>query len=62
LDLRILNASDHPHHAGVRLHPEPKAVSRASLDSRIGQPCAVTDGVVRIELRPWEIATLTLSG
>jgi alpha-mannosidase len=61
LDLRILNASDHPREAVVRMQPEPRSVSRTSLDGRAGRACTVTAGTVRLEVRPWEIATLAVT-
>ncbi|HET9849638.1 MAG TPA: glycoside hydrolase family 38 C-terminal domain-containing protein [Candidatus Dormibacteraeota bacterium] len=57
-ELRILNASDHPHHASVRLAPAPAEVVLVTLG---GEPRAhprLVDGAVTLSMRAWEIATL----
>jgi alpha-mannosidase len=60
-ELRILNASDHPQRAVLRLAPIPSDVVVVTLGGDIGQRLAGAKGVVDISLRPWEIATLRVS-
>ena len=57
-DLRILNASDHPTDAAVRLAPQPEGVAWLTLAGDGTAAAVRTDGVVQRSMRPWEIATL----
>jgi alpha-mannosidase len=59
--VRLLNASDRAHAAGVRLRPRPTTVERISLAGDLQQPVALGDDGLRLSMRPWEIATLRVS-
>jgi len=60
-ELRLLNASDQAHDAGVRLAPRPTRVERVSLAGDLHEQPALGDDVVKLPMRPWEIATLRVS-
>jgi hypothetical protein len=57
-DLRVLNASDAPRAASIHLHPQPAEVTPISLAGDTEESLALDDGVVRLSLRAWELATL----
>jgi alpha-mannosidase len=57
-DLRVLNASDSPHEATIDLQPQPAEVTASTLAGAPRASLAVADGVVRISLPAWGIATL----
>jgi alpha-mannosidase len=58
--LRLLNASDDPTDATVRLAPRPSEVAWLTLAGDSVAPSSPSDGVIRRSMRPWEIATLRL--
>jgi alpha-mannosidase len=61
-DLRLLNASDHPREATVRLAPTPSEVTLVTLGNDIRQqPMSRLAIGVKLSLRAWEIATLRVS-
>ena len=60
-DLRILNASDHPHEARLRLAPEPASVVQLALSGETRGQLTGDDGAFRWSMRSWEIATLRIS-
>jgi alpha-mannosidase len=57
-DLRVLNASDAPHEATIGLQPQPAEVSAITLAGDPRASLRITDGVVRVSLPAWGIATL----
>ena len=57
-DIRVLNASDHPSEAAVRVAPRPTEVAWLTLASDIRQSGSASGGALRLTMRPWEIATL----
>ena len=57
-DLRLLNACDDAGEARVRLQPQPSAVSVVTLGDVERERLTPEGGLLRIPLRPWEIATL----
>jgi alpha-mannosidase len=57
-DLRVLNASDTPHEAGIHLEPQPTEVTSITLAGEPRESPALEDGVVRLSLPAWGIATL----
>ena len=57
-DLRILNASDGPTEAAVRLAPQPERLAWLTLAGDVTAAASPTDGVLHRSMRPWEIATL----
>ncbi|MDQ6883956.1 MAG: hypothetical protein M3077_06920 [Candidatus Dormibacteraeota bacterium] len=59
-DLRLVNASEHAQEAIVRLSPAPAAISQVTLRGAALKAIPVRDGLVRLPLRRWEIATLRL--
>jgi alpha-mannosidase len=59
--LRLLNASDRPHDANLRLQPRPTAVERISLAGVRLEPVTFGGDGVQLSMRPWEIVTLRLS-
>jgi alpha-mannosidase len=60
-ELRILNASDHPQAATVRLAPAPTDIVTVSLGGSIGHRPIGSNGRIELALRAWEIATLRVS-
>jgi hypothetical protein len=56
--LRLLNASDDPTDATVRLAPRPSEVAWLTLAGDSAATSSPSDGVIRRSMRPWEIATL----
>lgn len=61
-ELRVLNASDQPRVAVVRLQPLPANIAWLTLAGDVLEPLSRADGVIRRSLRPWEIATLRVTG
>jgi alpha-mannosidase len=57
-DLRLLNASDRPREALVRLQPQPPDVSVVTLGGDLRDQLEPRGGVLKIPVRPWEIVTL----
>jgi alpha-mannosidase len=57
-DLRVLNASDARREASIHFHPQPAEVTPISLAGDTEESLALDDGVVRLSLRAWELATL----
>ncbi|MDQ6711358.1 MAG: hypothetical protein M3Z11_12505 [Candidatus Dormibacteraeota bacterium] len=57
-DLRLLNASDRAQEATVRLRPVPAEISPVTLRGQALTALPASDGLVRLSLRRWEIATL----
>ena len=60
-DLRLLNASDQPRVALVRHDVRPADVAWITLGGDPGGDVEVSDGIMRLSLRPWQIATLRIS-
>jgi len=60
-DLRLLNASDQAQVATVRCSVHPAAVTRITLAGELREDLIPEDGVARLSLRPWEIATLRIA-
>ena len=60
-DLRLLNASDQPRVALVRHDVRPADVAWITLGGNPGGDVEVSDGIMRLSLRPWQIATLRIS-
>jgi alpha-mannosidase len=60
-DLRLLNASERPADAVIRLAPQPRAVSARTLGGSSPRPLSAGDGTVQLRMRAWEIATLRVS-
>jgi mannosylglycerate hydrolase len=60
-DLRLLNASDAAHEASVHLQPEPAEITSITLGGDLRAQLALRDGVVRLSLPPWGIATLRVT-
>jgi mannosylglycerate hydrolase len=58
--LRLLNASDQPHDANVRLRPRPTKIEAISLAGALQDRVAIAEGV-KLSMRPWEMATLRVS-
>jgi hypothetical protein len=58
--LRLLNASDQPHDANVRLRPRPTKIDAISLAGELQDRVATAEGV-KLSMRPWEMATLRVS-
>jgi len=59
-DLRLLNASDRPQEAIVRVTPAPLAVQQLNLGGVVQANLESDNGVLRLPLRRWEIATLRI--
>jgi alpha-mannosidase len=59
--LRLLNASDRPQHATVRLRPLPRHIELVDLAGRIRERLSTDDEAVTLPMRPWEISTLRVS-
>lgn len=57
-ELRLLNASDRPQSAVVRIAPAPAEVQRLTLNRVLEENSRVEGGAVRLSLRAWEITTL----
>ena len=60
-ELRLLNASDRPREAAVRLRPIPRDVSLVTLAGDVRQHLTPEGDRVVLSLRSWEIATLRVS-
>lgn len=60
-DLRLLNASDAPQKASVHLEPEPVQITSVTLGGDVQERLTPTDGMVRLSLPPWGIATLRVT-
>ena len=62
VDVRVFNASPEPVDATVRVRaPLPDAAAEiVDLRGSVVSPCDIVDGLVRLRLRAWEIATLRL--
>ena len=60
-DLRLLNASDAPREARVRLQPQPADVIVITLGGDPGDQLLQKDGACSIPVRPWEIVTLRVT-
>jgi len=60
-DLRLLNASDQARVATLRCALRPAAVAWTALSGDLRENLKPKDGVVRLPLRPWEIATLRIT-
>ena len=60
-DLRVLNASNAACPASVHLQPQPAEVTSITLGGDPREQLAVKDGVVRLSLPPWGIATLRVT-
>jgi len=56
--LRVLNASDAPTAGLVRIAPVPRETAWVTLAGDTRQDGSSSDGIVRLSMRPWEIATL----
>ena len=61
LDLRLLNASDQPRIATVRCTLHLAGAAWITLGGELREDVGLQDGVMRVPLRPWEIATLRLA-
>ncbi|HEY9286861.1 MAG TPA: glycoside hydrolase family 38 C-terminal domain-containing protein [Candidatus Dormibacteraeota bacterium] len=61
-ELRLLNASERPADAVIRLAPQPGAIIARTLDGSSARPLSASDGRVRLSMRAWEIVTLGVSG
>ncbi|TME48396.1 MAG: hypothetical protein E6I56_01550 [Chloroflexi bacterium] len=59
--LRVLNASDRPAEAIIRLHPQTQEVMIVTLEGEPQRAMAVRQGSVRLSMRAWEIATLQVA-
>jgi alpha-mannosidase len=57
-DVRVLNASDAPCSASIDFEPPPAEVTFITLAGELRESLAVADGMVRISLPAWGIATL----
>jgi alpha-mannosidase len=57
-ELRVLNASDAPGEASIQLEPQPADVTSITLAGDLRESLALTDGVARLSLPAWGIATL----
>ena len=57
-ELRILNASDEPQEARVRLQPQPADVRVVTLGDVERERLAPKGGLLRIPVKPWEIVTV----
>jgi len=57
-ELRLLNASDRPQPATVKIAPAPAEVQRRTLDGALEENVRIEGGAVRLSLRSWEIVTL----
>ena len=57
-DLRVLNASDAPQDASILLQPQPSEVTAITLAGDPKVSPAIADGVVKLSLPAWGIATL----
>ena len=57
-ELRVLNASDGPREARIYIEPQPAEVTSVTLAGEPRESLALADGVVRLLLPAWEIATL----
>jgi hypothetical protein len=60
-DLRILNASDRPSVASLRIEPRPTEVTRVTLGGSIQERLNPPPETFQIGLRQWEIATLRVA-
>jgi alpha-mannosidase len=60
-DLRLLNASDAPQKASVHLQPEPAEITSVTLGGDVREHPGLTNGMVRLSLPPWGIATLRVT-
>ena len=60
-DLRLLNASDQARVATLRCALRPAAVAWIGLAGDLREDVTPKDGIVRLSLRPWEIATLRIT-
>ena len=57
-DLRLLNASDAPREASVVFEPAPTEVTSITLAGELREALSLADGMVRLSLPAWGIATL----
>jgi len=57
-DLRVLNASDAPREASVVFEPAPTEVASITLAGDLREALSLADGMVRLSLPAWGIATL----
>ncbi|HUE59005.1 MAG TPA: hypothetical protein VMO88_05440, partial [Acidimicrobiales bacterium] len=57
-ELRVVNASDTPRDASIQFEPQPAEVTFITLAGELRESLAVANGVVRLSLPAWEIATL----
>jgi alpha-mannosidase len=57
-ELRVLNACDAPREASVQFEPQPAEVSSITLGGDLRESLTVAEGVVRLSLPAWGIATL----
>jgi alpha-mannosidase len=60
-ELRLLNASDSAHEARLRILPQPSSARILTLAGEVREPARLEDDLLRISMRPWEIATLRIS-